>query len=157
MPGSLPPSLRASLICPRWWSIYCLRWWFFHTLTLFRAVSQLCSLTPITTGINNIIKLQPKYLHLPFGFMTRRKKMYSPSVLLFRGGAYKHTSSFQRYHLTQIIYFPIARSVPEELDAFTRESSKLWATSLNKRPFICLSRWGSENYFGFTNIKPDKI
>ena len=34
MPGSLPPSLRASLICPRWWSIYCLRWWFFHTLTL---------------------------------------------------------------------------------------------------------------------------
>merc|ERR1719461_2216739 len=32
------------------------------------------------------------------------------------------------------------RSVPEEAEAFQREISKLWRTSLNKRPFVCLSR-----------------
>ena len=32
------------------------------------------------------------------------------------------------------------RSVPEELEAFTRETKKLWKESLNKRPFVCLSR-----------------
>jgi len=32
------------------------------------------------------------------------------------------------------------RSVPEEVEAFDRESSKLWRVSLNKRPFVCLSR-----------------
>ena len=32
------------------------------------------------------------------------------------------------------------RSVPEEVDAFSRETSKLWRYSLNKRPFVCLSR-----------------
>ena len=34
----------------------------------------------------------------------------------------------------------LQRSVPEELEAFSRESSKLWKVSLNKRPFVCLSR-----------------
>merc|ERR1719499_2119369 len=32
------------------------------------------------------------------------------------------------------------RSVPEEVTAFHRETAKLWKTSLNKRPFQCLSR-----------------
>ena len=32
------------------------------------------------------------------------------------------------------------RSVPEEAAAFNKETSKLWKTSLNKRPFQCLSR-----------------
>ena len=32
------------------------------------------------------------------------------------------------------------RSVPEETEAFMRETAKLWKTSLNKRPFQCLSR-----------------
>ena len=27
-----------------------------------------------------------------------------------------------------------------EAEAFERETSKLWRTSLNKRPFVCLSR-----------------
>ena len=30
--------------------------------------------------------------------------------------------------------------MPEELEAFTRETKKLWKESLNKRPFVCLSR-----------------
>ena len=32
------------------------------------------------------------------------------------------------------------QSVPEEASAFKKETAKLWKTSLNKRPFQCLSR-----------------
>merc|ERR1712172_34672 len=32
------------------------------------------------------------------------------------------------------------RSVPEEVEAFNRETKLLWKTSLNRRPFVCLSR-----------------
>ena len=32
------------------------------------------------------------------------------------------------------------QSVPQEAAAFKKETAKLWKTSLNKRPFQCLSR-----------------
>ena len=43
-------------------------------------------------------------------------------------------------HKVTILTMCVPRSVPEELEAFSRESSKLWKVSLNKRPFVCLSR-----------------
>ncbi len=39
------------------------------------------------------------------------------------------------------------KSNPEELAAFERETEKLWKTSVNRKPFECLTR-----YFWFSDI-----
>ena len=43
------------------------------------------------------------------------------------------------------------KSNPEEKEAFDREAGKLWLTTLNKKPFQCLTRYYGR-HFGLTPV-----
>ena len=45
------------------------------------------------------------------------------------------------------------KSNPEELAAFERETEKLWKTSVNRKPFECLTRWATAVFVPFVQLK----